>query len=192
MTTSFKTQILAQDNKNTMKTEQLIINLQKANKTLLETVNSLSLKLHYAEMVLEDVRDEARGLPADIYQDTQTFLNSETVTPRAAFLIHPDGKKEFRAIIDEMADIQAAVGGYFELIEDGEDCWVYADEDGRDKALEDNFSATTLLSKETIRKKGFNLVAVDTWHYSMPRSLLLGPILFVFKNPKDLLDKKVV
>ncbi len=140
-----------------------------------QTLSDLSLKLNYAEMIIEDVRDGWKEIPSGIFSDMQTLLNSETITPRAAFLIHPDGKKEFRTILDEVQDIQAAIGGYFELIEDGEDCWVYADEDGRSKALEPNYLASTVCNRAN--EQGI---------------VLLGSVLFLFKNSKDLLDKKRV
>jgi hypothetical protein len=162
--------------------------LQETNKTLLETVNNLSLKLHYAEMVLEDVRDICKDIPSDIYADIQTFTNSETVTPHAALLIHPNGRKEFRTIIDEMQDIQVAVGGYFELIEETDYWYVYCNED-KDQLLKlsENFQATSLLHEQTLSR--FNL---ELHPYPHDQNLLLGQVLFVFKNVKDNLDKKAV
>lgn len=146
------------NNKNTMD--------QKFETTALK---DLSLKLHYAELILEDVRDEPNiSCPSEIYQDIQTLLNSETITPRMGFVIHPDGKKEPKVIIDDMADIQAAIGGYFELIEETDYWFVYADEDGRAKDLEKNHDASYCCRRTLIS-----------------RYTLLGPVLFVFKNSQD-------
>lgn len=67
-----------------------------------------------------------------------------------------------------MTDIQDAVGGYFEIIEDTDYWWVYADEDGRGKACEPNFQATAILHRETLKRLDLNLVAVETYEYHWP------------------------
>lgn len=80
------------------------------------------------------------------------------------FLVYPDGSMLPVIVEDKVLDIQKAVGGYFELIEETDTYFVYVDEDGHSKNLRPNVHIFGLIKR---------------------RVTLVGPVLFLFKNPVD-------
>ena len=80
------------------------------------------------------------------------------------FVVYPDGSILPVIVEDEVLDIQKAVGGYFELIEETDTYFVYVDEDGHSKRLKPNVHTFSLIKRKVT---------------------LVGPVLFLFKNPVD-------
>lgn len=137
-----------------------MINLQDENNRLKRHIQELSLKLEYANKVIKGVH-ELNNIPFSTYQDCQTFLNSGGIAPKFGFIVYPNNDAKVAIIIDEMADIQSAVDGYFEFIEENDSWIVYANEDGLSKQMEPNPHASFLIERDV---------------------MLVGPVLFLFKN----------
>jgi len=84
------------------------------------------------------------------------------------FVVYPDGSMLPVIVEDEVLDIQKAVGGFFELIEETDTYFVYVDEDGHSKGLKPNVHTFSLIKR---------------------RVTLVGPVLFLFKNSVDNVKK---
>ena len=111
-----------------------------------------------------DHAGDAGQISMGMHSSSHTSERSKKRVKYPGFVVYPDGSMLPVIVEDEVLDIQKAVGGYFELIEETDTYFVYVDEDGHSKRLKPNVHTFSLIKRKVT---------------------LVGPVLFLFKNPVD-------